>query len=171
MILPCQTSLKGHAKVKPIGIRGNVIKLTATLFAHRTDLYPHQSQGLLPLGSDAAGVGEEEAALSYKASSLDSIAASCLFSFRSRSLSFSFSISFVRLARSCLLPLASCLSLSFSFSLLLLLWRTLICASMARCQLNVAKNHYHGGKEIGLSQVNGQVAKSPAQRIMDAMIG
>ncbi len=73
--------------------------------------------------SVAGGAGEEESALSNKASSLDSISASRLFSFCSRSISFS--ISFVRR------------SLSSS----------LICASMVGCQLNVANKRRHGGKE------------------------
>jgi hypothetical protein len=83
------------------------------------------------LDSVAGGIGEEESALSNKASSLDSILASRLFSFSSRSMSFS--ISFVRL------------SLSSS----------LICASMVGCQFNYsygedfvfAKKRRHGGKE------------------------
>jgi hypothetical protein len=82
------------------------------------------------LESVAGGAGEEESALSNKASSLDSIAASRLFSFISCSISFS--ISFVRLSLSC-----SRLSLSSS----------LICASMVGCQFNFANKRRHGGKE------------------------
>jgi hypothetical protein len=82
------------------------------------------------LESVAGGIGEEESALSNKASSLDSISASRLFSFSSRSMSFS--ISFVRLSLSC-----SRLSLS----------SPLICASMVGCQFNFAKKRRHGGKE------------------------
>ena len=81
--------------------------------------------------SVAGGAGEEESALSNKASSLDSKAASRLFSFMSCSISFS--ISFVRLSLSC----------------------SLICASMVGCQFNYsfgedfvfAKKRRHGGKE------------------------
>jgi len=83
------------------------------------------------LESVAGGIGEEESALSNKASSLDSISASRLFSFSSRSMSFS--ISFVRLS----------------------LWSSLICASIVGCQFNYsygedfvfAKKRRHGGKE------------------------
>jgi hypothetical protein len=89
------------------------------------------------LESVAGGVGEEESALSNKASSLDSIAArrlfsaaSCLFSFFSRSMSFS--ISFVRFSLSCS---------RFSLS------STLIRASIVGCQLNFANKRRHGGKE------------------------
>jgi hypothetical protein len=74
--------------------------------------------------------GEEESALSNKASSLDSISASRLFSFCSRSISFS--ISCVRLSLSC-----SRLSLS----------STLIRASIVGCQFNFANKRRHGGKE------------------------
>ena len=80
--------------------------------------------------SVAGGAGEEESALSNKASSLDSIAASRLFSCFSCSISFS--ISFVRLSLSC-----SRLSLSSA----------LIRASMVGCQFNVANKRRHGGKE------------------------
>jgi hypothetical protein len=87
------------------------------------ELLHQQRQGFIQLESVAGGIGEEESALSNKASSLDSISASRLFSFSSRSMSFS--ISFVRL------------SLSSS----------LICASMVGCQFNFAKKRRHGGKE------------------------
>ena len=73
--------------------------------------------------SVAGGAGEEESALSNKASSLDSIAASRLFSCFSCSISFW--ISFVRRSLSC----------------------SLICASMVGCQFNVANKRRHGGKE------------------------
>jgi hypothetical protein len=83
------------------------------------------------LESVAGGAGEEESALSNKASSLDSIAASRLFSFCSRSISLSI----------------SCLRRSLSSSL--------ICASIVGCQFNYsygedfvfANNRRHGGKE------------------------
>ena len=80
--------------------------------------------------SVAGGAGEEESALSNKASSLDSIAASRLFSCFSCSISLS--ISFVRLSLSC-----SRLSLSSA----------LIRASMVGCQFNFANKRRHGGKE------------------------
>ena len=73
--------------------------------------------------SVAGGAGEEESALRNKASSLDSIAASRLFSCLSCSISFS--ISFVRLSLSC----------------------ALICASTVGCQFNLANQRRHGGKE------------------------
>ena len=63
------------------------------------ELLHQQRQGFIQLESVAGGIGEEESALSNKASSLDSISASRLFSFSSRSMSFS--ISFVRLSLSC----------------------------------------------------------------------
>jgi hypothetical protein len=63
------------------------------------ELLHQQGQGFIQLESVAGGIGEEESALSNKASSLDSISASRLFSFSSRSMSFS--ISFVRLSLSC----------------------------------------------------------------------
>jgi hypothetical protein len=75
------------------------------------------------LESVAGGAGEEESALSNKASSLDSIAASRLFSCFSCSISFS--ISFV------LRSLSS----------------SLICASTVGCQFNLANQRRHGGKE------------------------
>jgi hypothetical protein len=75
------------------------------------------------LESVAGGIGEEESALSNKASSLDSMAASRLFSFSSRSISFS--ISFVRLSLS----------------------SDLIFASLVGRQFNFAKKRRHGGKE------------------------
>jgi hypothetical protein len=87
------------------------------------ELLHQQGQGFIQLESVAGGIGEEESALSNKASNLDSISASRLFSCFSRSMSFS--ISFVRL------------SLSSS----------LICASMVGCQFNFAKKRRHGGKE------------------------
>ncbi len=80
--------------------------------------------------SVAGGAGEEESALSNKASSLDSIAASRLFScFR---CSISLSINFVRFLLSC-----SRLSLSSD----------LICASTVGCQFNLDKKRRQGGKE------------------------
>jgi hypothetical protein len=75
------------------------------------------------LDSVAGGAGEEESALSNKASSLDSISASRLFSFCSRSISFSI----------------NCVRLSLS--------STLICASIVGCQFNFANKRRHGGKE------------------------
>jgi hypothetical protein len=75
------------------------------------------------LDSVAGGAGEEESALSNKASSLDSISASRLFSFCRRSISFSI----------------SCVRLSLS--------SILICASIVGCQFNFANKRRHGGKE------------------------
>lgn len=97
---------------------------------HCQNLLHQQRQSFVQLQSIAGGVGEEESALSNKASSLDSIAASRLFSFCSRSISFS--INFIRLSLSC-----SRLSLS----------SMLIRASIVGCQLNFAKKRRHGGKE------------------------
>jgi hypothetical protein len=82
------------------------------------------------LESVAGGIGEEESALSNKASSFDSMAASRSFSFCSRAMSFS--ISFVRLS-------LSCSRLSHS--------SILICASIVGCQFNFAKKRRHGGNE------------------------
>ena len=97
----------------------------------RPKLLDQQRQGFIQLESVAGGAGEKESAMSNKASSLDSIAASRLFSFCSRSISVS--ISFVRV------------SLSSS----------LICASIVGCQFNYsygedfvfANQRRHGGKE------------------------
>ena len=97
---------------------------------HRPRLLHQQRQRFIQLESVAGGIGEEESALSNKASSLDSMVASRLFSFSSRSISFS--ISFVRLSLSC-----SRLSLSSA----------LIFASMVGCQFNFANKRRHGGKE------------------------
>jgi hypothetical protein len=112
-----------------------LIRCNSTI--RRTHHLHQQRQGFIPLESVAGGVGEEESALSNKASSLDSIAASRLFSFCSRSISFS--ISFVRLSLSCSRLSLSCSRLSLS--------NTLIRASIVGCQLNVAKKRRHGGKE------------------------
>ena len=90
---------------------------------HRPRLLHQQRQRFIQLESVAGGIGEEESALSNKASSLDSMAASRLFSFSSRSISFS--ISFVR----------------FSLS------SALIFASMVGCQFNFANKRRHGGKQ------------------------
>ncbi len=76
----------------------------------------------------ARDVGEEESALSHKASSLASIPARRLFLFCRRSISFS--ISFVHLALCC-----SCRA------------RALIRASLVGYQLNVTQKRRHGGKE------------------------
>jgi hypothetical protein len=76
------------------------------------------------------GVGEEESALSNKASSLDSRSASRLFSVSSCAISFS--SSFVRFSLS-----SSRLSLSSA----------LICASIVGCQFNFANQRRHGGNE------------------------
>ncbi len=89
----------------------------------RPQLLDQQRQGFIQLDSVAGGAGEEESALSNKASSLDSISASRLFSFCSRSISFSI----------------SCIRLSLS--------STLICASIVECQFNFANKRRHGGKE------------------------
>ncbi len=89
----------------------------------RPKLLHQQCQGYIQLESVAGGAGEEESTLSNKASSLDSIAASRLFSCFSRSISFS--ISFVRRSLS----------------------RSLICASIVGCQFNFANKRRHGGKE------------------------
>jgi hypothetical protein len=105
--------------------------LISPLSAHpQPKLLHKQGQGFIQLESVAGGIGEEESAVSNKASSLDSISASHLFSCSSRSMSFS--ISFVRLSLSC-----SRLSNSSS----------LIRASMVGCQFNFAKKRRHGGKE------------------------
>ena len=89
----------------------------------RPELLDQQRQGFIQLESVAGGAGEEESALSNKASSLDSISASRLFSFCSRSISFSI----------------SCVRLSLS--------STLIRASIVGCQFNFANKRRHGGKE------------------------
>lgn len=90
---------------------------------HRPCLLHQQRQRFIQLESVAGGIGEEESALSNKASSLDSMVASRLFSFSSRSISFS--ISFVRLSLS----------------------SALIFASMVGCQFNFANKRRHGGKQ------------------------
>jgi len=100
--------------------RGGIRSLSTL---HRPKFLDQQCLGFIQLESVAGGAGEEELALSNKASSLDSIAASRLFSFISCSISFS--ISLVRR------------SLSSS-----LIW-----ASMVGCQLNVANKRRDGGKE------------------------
>ena len=117
----------------------------------RLNVLHQQRQGFIQLESVAGGVGEEESALSNKASSLDSITASRLFSFRSRSISFS--ISFVRLSLSCSRFLNAFSRLALSISRLSLscsrlsLSSTLIRASIVGCQFNFAKKRRHGGKE------------------------
>jgi hypothetical protein len=103
----------------------------------RPELLHQQRQGFIQLESVAGGAGEEESALSNKASSLDSISASRLFSFCSRSISFS--ISCVRLSLSCSRFLSTFSRLSLS--------STLICASIVGCQFNFANKRRHGGKE------------------------
>ena len=97
--------------------------LTPHSTLRRPRLLHQQRQRFIQLESVAGGIGEEESALSNKASSLDSMAASRLFSCFSRSISFS--ISFVR----------------FSLS------SALIFASMVGCQLNFANKRRHGGKQ------------------------
>jgi hypothetical protein len=97
------------------------------------------------LESVAGGAGEEELALSNKASSLDSLSASRLFSFCSRSISFSISYSLFSLSCSRFLNTFSRSSLSC----------TLIRASIVGCQFNYsygedyvyANKRRHGGKE------------------------
>ena len=96
----------------------------------RPQILQHQRQSFAQLQSVSGGVGEEESALSNKASSLDSRTASRLFSVCSRSISFS--ISFVRR------------SLSF---VRLSLSSALICASTVGCQFNFASQRRQGGKE------------------------
>ena len=71
------------------------------------ELLEQQRQGSIQLQSVAGGVGEEESALSSKASSLDSSAAS---------RSISFSISFVRLSLSSALICASTVGCQFNFA-------------------------------------------------------
>ena len=103
----------------------------------RPELLHQQRQGFIQLDSVAGGAGEEESALSNKASSLDSISASRLFSFCSRSISFSISCVRLSLSCSCFLNTFSRLSLS----------SILICASIVGCQFNFANKRRHGGKE------------------------
>jgi len=96
----------------------------------RPKLLHQQRQGFVQLESVAGGAGEEESALSNKASSLEFSLASRPFSFSSRSISHS--INFVRFLLSC-----SRLSLSSD----------LICASTVGCQFNLDKKRRKGGKE------------------------
>ncbi len=104
--------------------------LTPISTLRQPGLLHQQRQRFIQLESVAGGIGEEESALSNKASSLDSMAASRLFSCCSRSISFS--IRFVRLSLS-----RSRLSHSSA----------LIFASMVGCQFNFAKKRRHGGKQ------------------------
>ncbi|MCP9841957.1 hypothetical protein KBY93_15185, partial [Synechococcus sp. J7-Johnson] len=126
----------------------------------RLDLFHQYGQDFTQLEPVDGGVGEEESALSNKASSLDSRSASRLFSVSSCAISIlscfvrlSLSSPRLSLSSSCFLPSSSRFSLS----------STLICASIVGCQFNFANQRRHGGNEDRNSDLLVDVEADPEE--------